>query len=71
MKITKSMKNLTKGTQIKDRNEFGWYILTSDYDAMHGGYYADRYTLDEDGCEIKTDENLLLTPADIISNEIA
>lgn len=71
MKITKSMTNLTAGTQIYDcKSEFGWYVLTSDYDAFHGGYYADRYTLGDDEEEIKTDENILLTPADLIDNEI-
>ena len=72
MKITKTLKNLTKGTQINAcKGDFGWYILTSDYDALHGAYYADRYTLDDDDNEIKIDENVLLTPADLIGNELA
>lgn len=71
MEITKSMTNLTSGPQINDcKGEFGWYILTSDYDAFHGGYYSDRYTIGDDEEKIKTDENILLTPADLIGDEI-
>lgn len=71
MEITKPMTNLTSGPQINDcKGEFGWYILTSDYDTFHGGYYSDRYTIGDDEEKIKTDENILLTPADLIGNEI-
>ena len=72
MIITKSMKTLEKGTTIYDRKgDYGWYVLTSDYDEYHGGYTAERYELNDDDAEVMVSENILLTPSDLIDNEIS
>ena len=70
MKITRSMTNLTEGTTIQNIKNEGYYILTSDYDDFHGCYNAKWINYDEDGEEIIIEEDVTLTPSDLIGNEI-
>lgn len=68
MTITKSLKNLEKGTMILHAD--GYIVLTSKYDSFHDWYEYHDTEIDDDGDIIELQTGGYVTPADLIKDEI-
>ncbi|MGN0623608.1 MAG: hypothetical protein ACI4JA_06625 [Oscillospiraceae bacterium] len=69
MRITKSLKNLEVGTVIY-LVDGGFYQITSEYDTIRDRYHAKWYDVDEEGNETIFDADVVVSPHDLIGEEM-